>query len=70
MTWDTRMLVKRRLYIYSELDRAVDRRSVEAHAADVREKGMAVTLAKWERSPHIQHMLDPNRYWNLIADLN
>ncbi|EPE32012.1 indole-diterpene biosynthesis protein PaxU [Glarea lozoyensis ATCC 20868] len=58
---------QRRLYMYSEVDRSVDWRSVVRHAKEAREKGVKSTLMKSEGSKHVQLMMrDPEKYWNIV----
>lgn len=59
----------RRVYIYSKEDTLVQSSSVEAHAADAKEKGFDVQLEHFGGSGHIAHTrVDGDRYWRIVRD--
>ena len=60
----------RRLYLYSEADKMVDYRAIEAHAADAKAKGFDVKLEKFVGSPHVAHArADEKAYWGAVREL-
>ncbi|KAG9238921.1 hypothetical protein BJ875DRAFT_449867 [Amylocarpus encephaloides] len=60
----------KRLYIYSEEDRVVSFDAVEEHANEAKNEGVDVEMVKFERSAHVQHMLNGGeRYWGLVEEL-
>ena len=59
-----------RCYIYSEMDRLVDWKDVEAHSAEAEARGWHVTREKFTGSPHVSHArLDEMRYWTIVKAL-
>ncbi len=68
--WDLVDKTAKRLYIYSEADKLVGWRNVEAHFDDARTKGFEVIILKESETPHVQHMnLDRERYWTKVKEL-
>lgn len=59
----------RRAYVYSEADRLVEYRDVEAHAARARACGYEVRLEKFVGTAHVAHVRgDEERYWNVVKE--
>jgi hypothetical protein len=59
----------RRVYVYSEVDKIVDWRHIEAHADEAEAKGYKVRREKFEGTPHISHMrADEERYWAIVTE--
>ncbi|KAK4108607.1 hypothetical protein N656DRAFT_717859 [Canariomyces notabilis] len=59
----------RRTYVYSEGDKLVDWRDVEAHAREAEGKGFVVRRERFEGSEHVAHMRkEPERYWWVVKE--
>ena len=60
-------LVTPRVYLYSKADKMVDWEDVEAHADEAEAKGYKVQRVRFEKSPHVGHIMeDAEKYWNAI----
>ncbi|KAF2792365.1 hypothetical protein K505DRAFT_418496 [Melanomma pulvis-pyrius CBS 109.77] len=56
-----------RVYLYSKADAMVDWKEVEVHADEAAAKGWNVQKIKFEKSPHVGHIMeDPEKYWGAI----
>jgi hypothetical protein len=56
-----------RVYLYSKADQMVDWVEVEDHAAHAASKGWSVERVRFEKSPHVGHILeDGERYWGAV----
>ena len=59
----------RRTYIYSELDKLIDWKDVEEHAAAAEKKGYEVRREKFSRTMHVSHMRgNEERYWRVVKE--
>ncbi|KAK4131618.1 hypothetical protein BT67DRAFT_387281 [Trichocladium antarcticum] len=59
----------RRAYVYSDVDKLVCWRDVEAHARDAQAKGFGVRSEMFEGSPHVAHArTDAERYWGIVKE--
>lgn len=59
-----------RTYMYSTVDKMVDWRHVEHHAAEAKSKGYQnVRLERFEGSAHVSHArIDEERYWRIVTE--
>ena len=56
-----------RTYLYSIADRVVRWQDVESHAAHARAAGYAVSLERFDVTPHVAHVRgDAARYWEIV----
>lgn len=56
-----------RLYVYSASDKIVRFDLVEAHIEEAKERGLDVTVERFETSAHVSHARkDPERYWAAV----
>jgi hypothetical protein len=58
-----------RVYLYSKADQMVDWTEVEDHADQAASKGWSVEKVRFEKSPHVGHILeDGERYWGAVMN--
>jgi hypothetical protein len=56
-----------RVYLYSKVDQMVDWTEIEDHADQAMGKGWEVERVRFEKSPHVGHILeDGERYWGAV----
>jgi hypothetical protein len=68
--WDIVDKEAKRLYVYSEEDKAVGWQAVEEHAREAEEKGSEVKAVRFKGSAHVQHMLiHGDEYWKVVKEL-